>query len=34
MSNEPHKNDLEIVPNEYVDKKYEVNISILYYNLI
>ena len=28
MPNEPHKNDLEIVPNEYSDKDYDVNVSI------
>ena len=34
MSNEPHKNDLEIVPNEYQKKDYEVNISIPEFNCI
>ena len=34
MSNEPHKNDLEIVPNEYPDKNYEVNVSIPEFNCV
>jgi len=34
MSNEPHKNDLEIVPNEYTDKEYEVNVSIPEFNCV
>ena len=34
MSNEPHKNDLEIVPNEYADKEYEVNVSIPEFNCV
>ncbi len=34
MSNEPHKNDLEIVHNEYADKEYEVNVSIPEFNCV
>ena len=34
MSNEPNKNDLEIVPNEYLGKDYEINISIPEFNCI
>ena len=34
MSNEPNKNDLEIVPNEYSGKDYEINISIPEFNCI
>ena len=34
MSNEPNKNDLEIVPNEYVDKEYEVNVSVPEFNCV
>ena len=34
MSNEPHENDLEIVPNEYADKEYEVNVSIPEFNCV
>ena len=29
MSKEPNKNDLEIVPNEYEDRDYEVNVGEL-----
>ena len=34
MSNEPNMNDLEIVPNEYTDKDYEVNVSIPEFNCV
>ena len=34
MSNEPNINDLEIVPNEYTDKDYEVNVSIPEFNCV
>ena len=34
MENEPTKNDLEIVPNEYEETDYEVNVSIPEFNCI
>ena len=34
MTTEPNKNDLEIVPNEYNNKDYEVNVSIPEFNCI
>ena len=34
MTNDPSKNDLEIVPNEYEGKDYEVNVSISEFNCI
>jgi 7-cyano-7-deazaguanine reductase len=34
MSKEPHENDLEIVPNEYKNQEYEVNVSIPEFNCI
>ena len=34
MSNEPNKNDLEIVPNEHSDRDYEINVSIPEFNCI
>jgi len=34
MSNKPNKNDLEIVPNEYMEKDYEINVSIPEFNCI
>ena len=34
MTNEPSKNDLEIVPNEYGGTDYEVNVSIPEFNCI
>ena len=34
MDNEPTKNDLEIVPNEYEGTDYEVNVSIPEFNCI
>tara|TARA_B110000263_G_scaffold210458_1_gene192997 strand:- start:398 stop:751 length:354 start_codon:yes stop_codon:yes gene_type:complete len=34
MSREPHKNDLEIVPNEYKNQEYEVNVSIPEFNCV
>ena len=34
MTAEPNKNDLEIVPNEYDNKDYEVNVSIPEFNCI
>ena len=34
MTTEPNKNDLEIVPNEYDNKDYEVNVSIPEFNCI
>ena len=34
MSKEPHKNDLEIVPNEYNKKDYDVNVSIPEFNCV
>ena len=34
MANEPHKNDLEIVPNEHIEKDYEVNVSIPEFNCV
>ena len=34
MENEPTKNDLEIVPNEYEGTDYEVNVSIPEFNCI
>ena len=34
MSKEPHKSDLEIVPNEYNKKDYEVNVSIPEFNCV
>ena len=34
MSNEPNMNDLEIVPNEYTDRDYEVNVSIPEFNCV
>ena len=34
MTDKPTKNDLEIVPNEYEGKNYEVNVSIPEFNCI
>ena len=34
MSNEPNKNDLEIVPNEHSDRDYEINVSIPEFNCV
>ena len=34
MTDSPSKNDLEIVPNEYAKKDYEVNVSIPEFNCI
>ena len=34
MSKEPNKNDLEIVPNEYEDRDYEVNVAIPEFNCV
>jgi len=34
MSHEPTINDLEIVPNEYTDKDYEINVSIPEFNCV
>ena len=34
MSNNPNKNDLEIVPNEYPKKDYEINVSIPEFNCV
>jgi len=34
MPNEPNKNDLEIVPNEYEQKDYEINVSIPEFNCV
>mgnify|MGYP001251659745 CR=1 FL=1 len=34
MNDTPKKEDLEIVPNEYVDKEYEVNVSIPEFNCV
>ena len=34
MSKEPHKSDLEIVPNEYNKKDYEVNVLIPEFNWV
>ena len=34
MNQNPNKNDLEIVPNEYVDKDYEINVSIPEFNCV
>tara|TARA_B110000116_G_scaffold129661_1_gene112523 strand:+ start:103 stop:456 length:354 start_codon:yes stop_codon:yes gene_type:complete len=34
MSTEPHKKDLEIVPNEYKNQEYEVNVSIPEFNCV
>ena len=34
MSKQPNKNDLEIVPNEYPEKDYEINISIPEFNCV
>ena len=34
MSNEANIKDLEIVPNEYTDKDYEVNVSIPEFNCV
>ena len=34
MIKEPHKNDLEIVPNEYNKKDYEINVSIPEFNCV
>ena len=34
MESKPHKNDLEIVPNEYSKKDYNVNVSIPEFNCI
>ena len=34
MSHEPTINDLEIVPNEYRDKDYEINVSIPEFNCV
>ena len=34
MSKQPNKNDLEIVPNEYPKKDYEINISIPEFNCV
>ena len=34
MNQEPHKSDLEIVPNEYNKKDYEVNVSIPEFNCV
>ena len=34
MSAEPHKNDLKIVPNEYINQEYEINVSIPEFNCV
>ena len=34
MKNEAHENDLEVVPNEYENRDYEVNVSIPEFNCI
>ena len=34
MTSEPNKKDLEIVPNEYSDKDYEINVSIPEFNCV
>ena len=34
MNEEANKNDLEIVPNEYAQKDYEINISIPEFNCV